>query len=99
MFLFALSFFLFTSNPVFKYVKYTGFLSLLILISIWIEPFLSGNLIKSLVRYTGISLTYAILFLGILEPTFIFTQVGKLENLNPFFKKEGFVFTRQFYIR
>ena len=91
MFLFALSFFLFTSNPVFKYVKYTGFLSLLILISIWIEPFVNSDPIKNALKYISISLTYVLLFLGVLEPGFIFTQVGKLENLNPFYKKEGFV--------
>ncbi|HRG77773.1 MAG TPA: hypothetical protein PLX69_24645, partial [Leptospiraceae bacterium] len=89
--LFTLSILLFASNPVFKYVKYTGFISLVILISIWIDPFLNSDLIKNVLKYISISLTYVLLFLGVLEPGFIFTQVGKLENLNPFFKKEGFV--------
>ncbi len=89
--LFTLSFLHFTSSPVFKYIKYTGIIGFIILALIWLEPVIRSLALKNISRYISISLSYILVFLAILEPILIYPQISKLENLNPFFQKEGFI--------
>ncbi len=89
--LITVSFLSFTGSPAFRYIKYTGIFAFIILIFIWVETLIQSQIIKNLSRYIMISLSYILVFLSILEPALIFPQIGKLENLNPFFKKEGFI--------